>query len=71
MISSRHNVYSFGRNGAVGVVDCVVNEHLVSTLPRLPLHIVHKAAPKDYDFGVVGHASVPVAALDDVGGAEF
>lgn len=71
MIPPGNNIDSLGRDRIVSVMKCVVNEHLIGTLPRFSLHIVHKAAAEYYDFGVIGDAGVPVPALDAVGRAEF
>ena len=71
VISSRDYVDSFGWYGVVSVVDRVVDQHLVSALSGLSLHVVHVTPAEYYHFGVVGHAAVSVSTLDAVCRAEI
>ena len=65
MISSGHHIDALGMDYVKSVVSCVENNGLICAFAGLALHVIHKAATEDEDFGGgrVDHAGVPGSSL--------
>jgi len=71
VIASWNHVYSLRWNRIVCVLECIVNQDLICTLPWLSLHIVHEATSEQVDLTSIRDASMSVTTLNAFYGLEF